>query len=263
MAGAHQHLEHAEHVTHSGHDHGDKNKHIGVTIAIFGALIAFCSAMVGSERNELTRTMMEQTQAYTNFTAAATKFRLIMLELEKQRGKLAVLTPNGGVPPPNSIDLKVVHRFVELSAHYSTERKISKGWSESYRPLVEAHFDAAESYERAQLIAEFGIVLASLAILLGNQKVWLASLLLAVCCFGQLALTGWRTQHTVQEGLHHVEEVEGDYQRLRERQAASNEDDKTLEALDPGGVIRKAADQSLPAKAGAKPAAAEAASKKE
>src|SRR5882724_1268034 len=98
MPGAHQNMEHAEHVAHSGGDHGASNKHIGVTMAIIGALIAFCSAMVGSERNELTRTMMDQTQAYTNYTAAATKFRLIMLELEKQRGKISVLNAAGAAP---------------------------------------------------------------------------------------------------------------------------------------------------------------------
>jgi len=40
---------------------------------------------------------------------------------------------------------------------------LSKKWADSYEPLVEAHFDAAESYEHAQLIAEIGIVMASLA----------------------------------------------------------------------------------------------------
>src|SRR5262245_49555311 len=85
---AHQKMEHAEHAAHSGqHDegHGSHNKLFGVTMALTGVLIAFCSAMVGSERNELTRTMIEQTQAHSDYTAASTKLRLVLMEIEKQR----------------------------------------------------------------------------------------------------------------------------------------------------------------------------------
>ena len=44
-------LERAEDAAHIS------SKHIGVTIALIGVLIAFCAAMVSSEQNELTRTM--------------------------------------------------------------------------------------------------------------------------------------------------------------------------------------------------------------
>lgn len=40
--GAHENLEHAEHAAHSGHT----GKHIGVTMALLGVLIAFAAAMV-------------------------------------------------------------------------------------------------------------------------------------------------------------------------------------------------------------------------
>ena len=58
-------------------------------MAMIGALIAYCAAMVGSQRNELTKTLIEQTQAHADYTAASTKFRTVMLELEKQQGRLA------------------------------------------------------------------------------------------------------------------------------------------------------------------------------
>jgi len=89
MAGAHEKLEHAEHAAHSDSHGGSHNKLFGVTMALIGVLIAFCSAMVGSERNELTRTMIEQTQAHSDYTAASTKLRLIMIEIEKQRARVA------------------------------------------------------------------------------------------------------------------------------------------------------------------------------
>src|SRR5579862_2502141 len=153
---AHATLEHAEHAAHGGeHGHdeaGNSHKTFGVTMALIGVLIAFCSAMVGSERNELTKTMIKQTQAHADFTAASTKYRLIMLELEKQRARIsAQRDPAGGFSP--------VERFIDLSQDYSKERGLSKKWSESYEPLVDAHFDAAEQYEHAQVVAEIGIVM--------------------------------------------------------------------------------------------------------
>ena len=90
MAGAHQKLEHAEHAAHAEHhSHGEKHEHgheggssrqnklFGVTMALIGVLIAFCSLMVGSERNELTRAMIDQTQAHADWTAASTKIAAI------------------------------------------------------------------------------------------------------------------------------------------------------------------------------------------
>src|SRR6266478_9929314 len=115
MSGAHEKLEHAEH-------HGSSNKIFGVTMALIGVLIAFCGAMVGSERNELTRAMIRQTQAHADFTAASTKYRLIMLELEKQRARISTQKdPPGGFSP--------VERFIELSQDYTKERSLSKNWA--------------------------------------------------------------------------------------------------------------------------------------
>src|SRR5438105_6501601 len=132
---AHAKLEHAEHAAHAaGHESASNNKVFGVTMALIGVLIAFCAAMVGSERNELTRAMIEQTQAHSDFTSASTKFRLIMIELEKQRARVAAArdAPGGWSP---------VERFLELAADYTKERSLAKGWADSYRPLVEAHFE--------------------------------------------------------------------------------------------------------------------------
>src|SRR6267154_3405013 len=130
MGGTHEKLEHAEHAAHSGSHEASHNKLFGVTMALIGVLIAFCAAMVGSERNELTRAMIEQTQAHANWTSASTKFRLIMLELEKQRARVASAkdTPGGWSP---------VERFIELASDYTEERRVAKNWAESYHPVVE------------------------------------------------------------------------------------------------------------------------------
>src|SRR6267154_2892216 len=137
MGGTHEQLEHAEHAAHSGSHEASHNKLFGVTMALIGVLIAVCAAMVGSERNELTRAMIEQTQAHADYTSASTKFRLIMLELEKQRARVAAArdTPGGWSP---------VERFIELAGDYTKERSLAKTWADTYKPLAEAHFDAAE-----------------------------------------------------------------------------------------------------------------------
>ena len=68
MSSLQEKLEQAASVAHIS------SKHVGLTIALIGVLIAFCAAMVGSEQNELTRSMMEQTQANSDYSGASTKF---------------------------------------------------------------------------------------------------------------------------------------------------------------------------------------------
>src|SRR5438105_15650654 len=69
MPEPHEKPERAEQVRHEK-GHGS-NKLFGVTVALIGVLIALSSAMLGSERNQLTRTMIEQTQAHSDYTSAS------------------------------------------------------------------------------------------------------------------------------------------------------------------------------------------------
>jgi len=203
----------------------------GVTMALIGVLIAFCSAMVGSERNELTRAMIKQTQAHADFTAASTKYRLIMIEIEKQGARISTQRdPASGFSP--------LKRFIELSGDYSKERKLSKDWSDSYEPVVEGHFDAAEHYERAQVVAEIGIVLASLAVLLASRPAWMLSVLLSCICVVLLAHTYFQTSRIVDSALVKVGHAEEAYEELRKSHTGANEDEKTLSRVDPDGSIR-------------------------
>jgi hypothetical protein len=233
MSGAHEKLERAEHAAHEGGHHVGHNKLFGVTMALIGVLIALSGAMVGSERNELTRTMIEQTQAHSDYTSASTKFRLIMIELEKQRARVAASrdAPGGWSP---------VERFIQLAADYTKERSLAKSWADNYLPLVDAHFKAAEGYEKAQLIAEIGIVLASLGVLLASRPAWLASVILAVACIAQLGRIYVHTKHVVREALVHVQHADEAYQDLRKAHVGANEDEKAIDRLDPDGKIRAA-----------------------
>jgi hypothetical protein len=233
MASAHQKIEHAEHAAHSDSHEGGHNKLFGVTMALIGVLIAFCSAMVGSERNELTRTMIEQTQAHSDYTAASTKLRLVMIELEKQHARIATTRDSQGGWSP-------VPRFIKLAGDYTKERNFAKDWADTYRPMVEGHFNAAEGYERAQLIAEIGIVLASLGVLLTSRPAWLLSVILSVICVIQLGATFIHTSSLVRNShdkIHHAEEA---YTELRKSHVGENDDEKAIEELDADGSIRAA-----------------------
>lgn len=233
MSEAMEALEHAEHASHAAHGHDSGKapaKLIGLTMALIGVMIAFCAAMVGGERNELTRTMIEQTQANSDASSASIKFRIIMLDLEQFRG--IATTASTESPSP------MLRRFIRLYSDYAQERKLSKSWADSYDPLVQAHFEGAEGYEHGQLIAEIGIVLASLGVLLGSRPPWLLSIVLAALCVFQLGRTYMHTRNEVTEGLVRVHQGEEAYKELRRAHSASNDDELTVEALDPGGKIR-------------------------
>jgi hypothetical protein len=254
---AHATLEHAEHAAHAGHgdDHGHDHgsgggnkifglsmaKMFGVTMAIIGVLIAFCSAMVGSERTEFTQSMIRQTQAHANYTAASTKFRFVMLELVKQQARLsAQRDPAGGFSP--------VERFIELSQDYDRERALSRDVENSYEPMVRSHFEAAEGYEHAQVVAEIGIVLASLAVLLSMRAPWVLSVLLSCICIGMLGRTYLHTHHIVDAQEIKAEHAKEEYDKYRKGHSDADEDKKTIDRLDPDHSMR----QRLAAKAKAR-----------
>ncbi len=134
MSGAHEALERAEHAAHSG-SHGSSGKHMGLTMAMLGVLIAFSAAMVGGERNELTRTMIEQTQAHSDYSAASTKFRLVMMEIEKLRSVPGSLIAADGIPST------LAARFVQLYSDYASERALSKSWSDRNGTKISGFWD--------------------------------------------------------------------------------------------------------------------------
>ena len=56
----HEIVEHIEHAAHGGHGAGGgASRYIGITMALLGVMVAFCSAMVGAQRTELIKAMVE------------------------------------------------------------------------------------------------------------------------------------------------------------------------------------------------------------
>jgi Domain of unknown function (DUF4337) len=220
-------LEHAEHTTHAAHG-GDHGKYIGLTMAVIGVLVAVCAALVGGSRNEMMRAMIEQTQASGDATSASTKYRVILVNIENMRTQSA-----------EQMNPAVRDRFVRLYSDYAAERKISSEWAASYAPLINAHFDATEGYERAQLIAEVGIILASLAVLLSNKPAWYVSIALGLISVGQIGVTYARSHATISQAEVRVEHSSEAYKNLRASHVGDKSDDEAVAALDPSGALLK------------------------
>lgn len=225
--GAHENLEHAEHAAHSGHT----GKHIGVTMALLGVLIAFAAAMVGSQRQELITSLMDQSWAHSSYTAAAVKYRMVMLELQKARGTSPAATSAENASP-------ALKGFLRLYANYTEERKLAEAWDNNCEGLIDAHFDAAEGYEHAQLIAEVAIIIASIAVLMASRTAWLVSVVIGVLSLGQIGYTFASSRAAIHEHhdkVHHAQEA---FEELIAKHLDTAEDEATVNDLDPGGSIR-------------------------
>ena len=233
-------LEQAQHAANKDHAPAPSKaptKLIGLTMALMGVLIAFCAAMVGGQNGDLTRAMIEQTEANADATAASIKYRLVMLRLEQMRSTTATTSSTAS-------DDATLRRYLRLYLDYAKERELSKTWADSYSPLVQAHFDGGDGFSNAQLLAEVGIVLASVAVLLGMRGPWYISLILAVLCITQLVRIYVRTNHSVASAQANVQRVQEGYSNLRKAHAAANGDEFTVDTLDPGGRIRMSLDDN-------------------
>ena len=221
MAGAHEGLEHAEHAAHA---HGAKQ--MGVTMAILAVLIAVCAAMVGSQRQELMTTLLDQSWAHSSWVAAVVKDEMAIADLQKMRGQ------------PNTAGNPAVARLIRMDADYTTESDLAKAWDDASDPLVDAHFDAAEGYEHAQLVAEVALIIASIAVLLNNRMAWFASLVVGAIALGLIGFTFVSARGDVAKAHHKVEEAEEDYIDHSESDLDTKGREALLSELDPGGKIR-------------------------
>jgi hypothetical protein len=223
-----EHIEHASHAEGGAHAHGkdSSGRAIGITMAILGVMLAFCAAMVGSARTELIATMVEQSNRFSLFQTESMKLRVIEADLEM----LHAITPSKAEVAKFERELKTVRRvsgkaddedtqelkaaielstreladvltpdpedeahFKALARKYEHDVKEAKEDAECYDDKIKAHFNAAEWYERAQLCAEIGIVVASVALLLGSRIIWYVALVFGLGCGGVIVKTYTQT----------------------------------------------------------------------
>ena len=221
-------LEHAESIGHAGghssHGPSSNARKFGVTMALIAVLVAFCAAMVGGERNDMMRSMIQQAQAQSLYSGASTKYRIVMTNIEQLRYSASNDAP--------------AKRYLQLYTDYEAERKLTKNIADTYQPLIDAHLAGNEKYERAQLIAEIAIVVASLAVLLASNAAWLLSVAMAIVCLGSLGTTFVSTRDAVHAAEAAVEHANTAYAELRKAHTGDTADADAIESLDPGGRIR-------------------------
>jgi hypothetical protein len=249
----HELTEKIEHVAHHGHDSphkGGSSKSIGITMAMLGVMLAFSAAMVGAQRTELVKTMVLQANKWGLYQAETTKFRVI----EADREMLKSLTPtktevakmeatlrekrqaSGKADDEDTAEIKdliasatedmaqlvtpdpadVAH-FKKLAREYARDVKEAKEDAEAYDGAIEAHQQSAEWYEWAQLAAEVGIVVASIALLLANRLIWIVSVCLGLVCGGTLGFTFFHTrsaeaaaEQKIRAAAENVQKIEAD-----------------------------------------------------
>jgi hypothetical protein len=238
-----EHIEHAKggHGEHGGGHGGGPGKAIGITMALLGVMLAFCAAMVGAARTELIATMVEQSNKLSVYQAESMKARVMeadveMLhaitptkaEVDKFEAKLmSVKRVSGKSDDEDTSELKgaiavsakeladVLTPDPEDEAHlnnlakrYAHDTKEAKEDAECYDDKIAAHFDAAEWYERAQLGAEIGIVIASVALLLSSRGIWFISLFFAIGGAGIIVRTFVHTHGMLESAERKIEEAQ-------------------------------------------------------
>ncbi len=248
----HELTEQIEHVAHQGHDpsHKSSGKLIGITMAILGVMLAFSAAMVGSQRTELVKTMVLQSNKWGLYQAETTKFRVIEADLEM----LKSLTPtkaevakmentlrekrraSGKADDEDTSELKELiasaaedmaqlvtpdpkelTRFKKIAQEYSRDVREAKEDAEAYDGAIEVHQQGAEWYEWAQLAAEIGIVVASIALLLASRAIWIVSVCLGLVCGGTLGFTILHTrtaeaaaEQKIRAAAENIQKIEAD-----------------------------------------------------
>jgi hypothetical protein len=221
-------LENMEKAGHGGGGHDDHKKGpgkaIGVTMALLGVMLALCAALVGSARTELIKTTVEQSNKWSVYQSEATKFRVIeadveMLhaltpskaEIKKFEDKLAEIKSHSGKgDDEDTAEIKeAIHvstveladvltpdkededRLNGIGLKYKRDMAEAKEDAESYDLAIDAYHESAEGFERGQLCAEIGIVIASIALLMASRRVWYVAVVIGLIGASFVAKAGY------------------------------------------------------------------------
>jgi hypothetical protein len=214
MDGAQEVAEHIEHAAHhkSGPDpHKRLGTLIGITMAMLGVLLAVAAAKVGGERTELIEAMVDQQNAHAKYQAQDIKHRMAVLNL----GQTHALLPPPGATTANAPAKSDIIFMAQTVSRYLKESELAREWVESYEPMIKAHVEAQERYEMGQLLAEIGIVIASIALLLHRKSAWLAALAFGAGAVATLGGTYAHTHTVVAVAEAKVEHARVEYHRVR------------------------------------------------
>jgi hypothetical protein len=181
-------------------------------MAAIGILLAISSALVGATRTELIATMVEQTNTAGQYQTVSTKHRILQTNLRRMHARL----PKEKAPEPEEkaktgdpaaasvVELvrfegasvlgavtpvqDDVDQFAWLVLKFKDQLEAAEKWTRSFDATIETQKVAAEQFEWAQILAELGIVLSSVALLFRSRVPWLLSVMLGV---GSLVIVSW------------------------------------------------------------------------
>jgi hypothetical protein len=220
-----------------GHDASGPGRAIGITMAVLGVMLALCAAMVGTQRTLLIKTMVDQSDKLGLYQSEAMKFRTMQADYEI----LHALTPSKAEVRKFETALSAVHgragkadsedtaelketidvatreladilspdrededRMRAIAKRYQRDMAEAREDAEAYEAAVEAHHEAAEHYEHAQLCVELGIVIASIALLLGNRIAWGFAILAGLAGAGMIGTTYVSTSRAMAQAEAHI-----------------------------------------------------------
>jgi hypothetical protein len=235
----------------SGGGHGEAShaKGISATMAALGVMLALCAALVGSERTEVLATTIDQAEKAGVQQAETTKFRV----MDADRELLHAVTPSRAESAKFGAALRAVRaksgkadaedtreikdmidtatrsladvltpdpedeaRIGGLRARYQHDAAEAREDAEAYAGAIGAHDAAAAGYERAQLCAEIGIVIASIALLLSSRAAWAVAVFVGVLGFGVAVKTRADTSRALKAAAAMIDDAKKSTAVIRE-----------------------------------------------
>ena len=221
MSNAAESLEHAQHIAHGGHEGGRLSTVVGITMAMLGVLLAFAAAKVGGERTELIQALVDQQHAHVQYQAQDIKHRVAVLSLQN-------LHAEAEAGRTNATDMIMMANSID---RYLKEANAGVVWVDAYDPLISARAASQEHYELAQLAAEFGIVLASIALLLRRRAPWLLAIGLGAVTIVVLGITWMHTRSIAHDAEGKIEESEKIFETLREADKTTDADQALVDEV--------------------------------
>jgi hypothetical protein len=259
-------MEHAAHGAHAEHEEGSHSgklgKHVGITMALLGVLLALCSALVNAERTELIATMVEQTNTSMKLQTISTKYRMLVAQLlqlqaltpdlpqfkewEKESRKLVGEVSNPDLSRAVRIirlenaktlsaelpDYSDMLRFTNSIKMLRSERDAAQAWTDSFDAAIKTHFLAAEHYEWAQLSCEIAIVVASISLLFLNRLAWYAAIILGLSGLSIVGVTFFMTNASFSVAEEKLTHARGYFESFNSEKKDRDEDDKLIQEVE-------------------------------
>jgi len=127
--------------------------------------------------------------------------------------------------------------LAETVVRYEKEAHAAGAWMESFDPAIRAHVLAQERFELAQLLAEIGIVVASVGLLIKKSVPWFLALALGLGAVGLVAHTHVSTSGVVHDAEEKIEETGKEYREMRNADKTTAADEAlTAEVLQWAGM---------------------------